>query len=433
MSWCFGEGRNFYVYDVLVVGGGPAGLYAADRLARAGRSVALFEEHPQIGLPVHCTGLLASEAFARFALPREAVLVEHRATRFRSSSRDELSYSVTPPETVVVDRSRFDQGLAAQALAAGARLFAGARVVRIQRHRGGVAIRLAGTGPTPQVVRGKLLILATGATYYLHKELDLDLPGRFVQTAQVEADFVEATEVEVYFGNSIAPGSFAWIVPFTRHDRCRARIGLMSDKDAERHLLRFLQSPSVAPRLQGDEPERFRRRPIPLAPLARTFSERVLVVGDAAGLTKPTTGGGIYYSLLSAELAATVAHQALEARDFSARFLSQYQQAWQGRLGGELRWGSWFRRHAERLTDAQIGEAFQLAAGVTLDRLIRERASFNWHSGLIQALAKDRQVRSFLLRVLLERSLRFIRWRDTPTDTLPASETLLETGKGGYV
>ena len=52
---------------------------------------------------------------------------------------------------------------------------------------------------------------------------------------------------------------------------------------------------------------RFRRRPIPLVPLCRTFGERVLVIGDAAGLTKPTTGGGIYYSLLSAELAAAAA------------------------------------------------------------------------------------------------------------------------------
>jgi flavin-dependent dehydrogenase len=398
----------------------------ADRLARAGRSVALFEEHPHIGLPVHCTGLLASEAFVRYSLPHEAILAEHKATRFRASSSAELSYCVTPPETVVVDRCRLDQGLAAQALEAGARLFLAARVVRIQRHHGGVAIRIAGTGSHTEVVRGKLLVLATGAAYHLHKELELGLPGRFVQTAQVEADFVEAAEVEVYFGNSIAPGSFAWIVPLKRHDRWRARIGLMTDKDADRHLRRFLQSQFVAPRLQDSEPERFRRRPIPLTPLARTFSERVLVVGDAAGLTKPTTGGGIYYSLLSAELAATVAQQALAVRDYSARFLSQYQRAWKAQLGSELRWGSWFRRHAERLTDAEIGEAFQLAAGAPLDRLIREWATFNWHSGLIQALARDRQVRRFLLRVLLERSLRFIGWRDTAAETLASAETSVE-------
>ena len=128
------------MYDILVVGGGPAGLYVADRLARAGRSVALFEEHPEIGLPVHCTGLLAAEAFTRFSLPHEAILGEPRATRFRSSAGYELSYCAPSPQTVVVDRHRFDQGLAVQAAQAGVQLFLGARVARSHRHRGGLAL-----------------------------------------------------------------------------------------------------------------------------------------------------------------------------------------------------------------------------------------------------------------------------------------------------
>jgi len=78
-------------------------------------------------------------------------------------------------------------------------------------------------------------------------------------------------------------------------------------------------------------PERFHRRPIPLAFLAQTFGERLLVVGDAAGLTKPTTAGGIYYSLLSAELAASTAQRATEGQEYSAKFLSQYQRAWKAR------------------------------------------------------------------------------------------------------
>ena len=139
---------------------------------------------------------------------------------------------------------------------------------------------------------------------------------------------------------------------------------------------------------------------------------RYLVVGDAAGLTKPTTGGGIYYSLLSAELAASVACQALQAGDYSADFLSHYERAWRTQLGSELKWGSWFRRYAERLTDAQIDEAFRIAALEPLDRLIRERATFNWHGELIQALVRNGQVRSFVLRVLLSRSLQFVKRGD---------------------
>lgn len=72
------------MYDVLIIGGGPAGLYAAYCLAKAGRSVAIFEEHPEIGRPVHCTGLVATECFTRFDLPRQANQAALRGARFHS-------------------------------------------------------------------------------------------------------------------------------------------------------------------------------------------------------------------------------------------------------------------------------------------------------------------------------------------------------------
>jgi flavin-dependent dehydrogenase len=202
----------------------------------------VFEEHAEIGLPVHCTGLLAADAFSRFALPRVPILARHSATRFHSPSDYQITYQAPAIATIVIDRSRLDRELAKQAVTAEAGIFLGERVLHVQREPAAIVVHTA-----RKTVAGKLLVLATGAAYHLHRDLGLNFPRQFVRTAQAEADFAHTAEVELYFGSAAAPGSCAWILPLQRSGQPKARIGLMATRDAEGGFQRFLRSAPSLP------------------------------------------------------------------------------------------------------------------------------------------------------------------------------------------
>src|SRR5262245_19848711 len=125
------------IHDVVIVGGGPAGLYAASQLADAGLDVVVLEEHEAWGQPVHCTGLVAAEVFVRFGLSPNVILNELQTAKFFSPSNQTVAFSSAKVEAVVIDRNLFDGAIAQRADAAGARLVHGEKVRRIEveQHR----------------------------------------------------------------------------------------------------------------------------------------------------------------------------------------------------------------------------------------------------------------------------------------------------------
>ena len=142
------------------------------------------------------------------------------------------------------------------------------------------------------------------------------------------------------------------------------------------------------------------RRLLPLGPLARTYAERVVAVGDAAGLTKPTTGGGIFYSLLSGALAAETLAEALRRDQLGASALGTYERRWKARLDPHLRVSSYLRRLYMRLADDEVETLVAALASDELRGEIRRTANFNWHGTLIRTLLREPGIKSILIRSL---------------------------------
>jgi geranylgeranyl reductase family protein len=382
--------------DIAVIGGGPGGLFAAERLAAQGFHVELFEEHPVVGAPVHCTGVLAGDAFAEFDLPADASLNDVRTARFISPSGVVVSHTTPTVEAIVIDRTAFDRMLAARALAAGVVLEQGRRAIDIANDHDGATIAFDAGEP----VRARAVVLACGARYSMQRRLGLGVPRAHLQSAQAELACSTPGDVEVHFGSSVAPGGFAWAVPVRRGSTWTVRVGVMATHDAPTFFREVVSR--VAPRwgVPSDDMPAPRRRMLPLAPIDRTYADRLLVVGDAAGLVKATTGGGIYYSLLSGAIAADVLLEALQRNRLDARALRGYERRWRAKCASEFSAQLQLRKVAERLDDREIDALFELARTDGVMPIVRRTARFNSHRELVMALFKHPPVRQIFYRHL---------------------------------
>ena len=383
--------------DIGIIGGGPAGLYAATRLARAGVDVVLIEEHTDIGNPVHCTGVVSRELYEDFDVPHEATLGELSTLRLRSPSGDRLEYVDAAAEAIVIDRRRFDAALARDAAAAGAKILTGHRVVDVQVSAETVHVTLAGG----EVVSVSACVLACGARYAFQRRLGLGIPKRLLQSAQLEIPARRMDYVELRFGSTVAPKGFAWVVPVERPDGPYARVGLMTTGSALTCFQRMLDGVASTWGISRQPVRRPRLKILPLAPIDRTYADRVMAIGDAAGLVKPTTGGGIYYSIMSADLATTVLLDALAVGDLSTAGLRPYEERWRSKLSSELKAQASLRGLAEQLDDEGIDQLFELARTDGILPLIRQTARFNLHGPFIKALLRHEGARSVLFRQLV--------------------------------
>ncbi len=366
------------LYDVAVIGAGPAGALCATLTARAGLSTLLLEEHEAPGLFVNCTGILGAEAFPRFNLPMETILSSLQAVTFYAPSGQSFRYDPGRPLAHVVSRLQFDSMLAGWATEAGARLRTGyhARLLRVDSD----AVELRQREDDPEPVRARAAVIATGFGSNLALQAGLQGPREIVYGAQAEVEMDGLRDVEIYLGRSVAPEAFAWVVPLQPGI---ARVGLVAAKEAPVHFQKLLEHPSIAPRILTPQPKML-LSPVPTEPIERSYADRVLVVGEAAGQVKTTTQGGIYYGMLCAAMAAETLSEAARRNDFGAEVLREYEQTWTGAISQELKTGLSLRQLFARLSDSQIDALVELGTRDDIISLVKRLAQFDWHRDLIQ-------------------------------------------------
>ncbi len=359
-------------WDVLVVGAGPAGSTVAHRLASAGHRVLVVEEHPKVGYPVQCAGLVSQRALDLAGAPGVVRTPVRGATVF-GPSQGSVHFKAPDPRAFVIDRGALDVALADRAARAGAEF----RTATQFQGRGASAdgrsvVRLRGADRTEVEVAARLVVGADGVTSAVARAFRLRRPVEILPAfeSEIPRSPGDPETVEVYLGRSIAPGLFGWWIP---DGSGGARVGVAVDADGTPariyydRLVRYLERRFRTPLAR---PTALLVSGIPIGSVPRTHGPGVLLVGDAAAQVKPLSGGGIFTGMRCGEIAADVADAALRAGDLSAARLAEYDRRWRSEFGEEFRRALYLRRLFQRLDDPDLDRLIDALQGSELTATI---------------------------------------------------------------
>jgi len=342
-------------WDVLVVGAGPTGSFVAKTIASSGFSTLLVEEHPRVGKPVQCAGLISPRAMKLTGLEHDIVLNKVRGIRVFSPFDTKLEAESGRVFSLVVDRAELDRRLAEKAQSAGAFLLTNTRITGLEQVAGGYRAT-AQKGRKKMSIYASLVIGADGSNSRVAKWLDLacDIPKAVMYAAEVVLPRDNTDSIDVFLGQGLAPGWFGWIIPVDKNT-CRVGTGyafVQPEYSAHYYFQKITEA----------FPESFRGLKIiqrtggmvPLGPLPKIFAPHAMLVGDAACQTKPISGGGIFTGLTAAQLCAETAIKALAEDNLSEKRIAVYQELWQAKIGLELSSAMSYRKSFLEFTDREI-------------------------------------------------------------------------------
>jgi len=210
--------------------------------------------------------------------------------------------------------------------------------------------------------------------------------------------------IPMFSGSAVAPGFFSWIIP-VGGDRTRSGLAVapgMNERSAKAYFDRMFTDPQSAPYLAGAKPTYLIIGGIPLGLRKRLVDDRVMLVGDAAGMAKPTSGGGIYMGLVGSEHLAEAAHRGLRNDRLSRGDLLPYERRVKRTIARELRKGTLLRELYKRFTDDDLNRLARLLAKPRPKAVIESVGDIDYPSRLVLPLLRaEPRLAGLFLKVVL--------------------------------
>jgi geranylgeranyl reductase family protein len=383
-------------YDAIITGAGPAGILAATKIAEEGHTVLVLEEHEKIGEPDHCAGLLSASGLKSLGLkpPDDVVQNTVAGARIHAPSGHSIFIERGRREAFVVDRRRFDSWLAERASEIGVEFRLSSKVTGISHSKTGPQV----VKTDSQNLQSSVVIVAEGTRSVLAKSVGFPTISRQSRLPayqfEVKGVDIEDDLVEMFYGRQIAPGFFAWVIPLSKD---RARVGLAARSKSKIRLdSALLHHPVISKRLEGSEKVRGMGGTVIVGqPKGKISADGIVVVGDAAGMVKATTGGGVIIGGLTARIAGETVSEALKANDTSRKFLSRYDRRCKSAYYRELQTMFYAQKALTSLTDKGLDSVVRDANDLGLLNIIRREGDMDLQGQVIRKLIAN--PRTFLL------------------------------------
>jgi digeranylgeranylglycerophospholipid reductase len=373
-------------YDAIVGGGSVSGLLAAREMSSRGLKVLVLEEDHEIGTPEHCGGVVSQRGLESLGIiPRLKTVdneIKNAVIRSRNSSFDINSES---QKVIVIDRRSFDKELALQAQKSGAEINTRSSIISVSFEENQFKVKIQGG----KLFGSKFFVDARGVGMLVNKGKRNIIPsGQF----EVYAPWIMKDTIEVIFDSDLYPGFFAWIIPTGEG---KGKVGIAGKNiNPNLSLERFLETKgkpySIVRKIYA---------PIWISGYVRPFfNGKTVIVGDAAGQTKPTTAGGIYTGGMGGIYAGRAISKSI-LDDGNPTSVVEYEKNWLTRFGGEFDKLLLFRRILERLDNRALDNIFSDISQNTLEK-ISSTGDFDFHSFALKRFLNTRMTLNLMHTLL---------------------------------
>ncbi|OPY31002.1 MAG: Digeranylgeranylglycerophospholipid reductase [Methanomassiliicoccales archaeon PtaU1.Bin124] len=367
-------------YDIVVVGGGPAGSMTAWRAAKAGAKVLMIEKRQEIGSSLRCAEGISHKGLYKVGITPDPkwVSTEVAGARLVSPGGHLLQIdekSAGNEVGMVLERHMFDKYVASEAARAGAEIMLKTSAVDVIKENGKVTGVKAVSYGEPLTIKAGCVVAADGYESQVARWAGIDStlkPTDITTCFQYRMTNIKHVQdyCEFIIG-SAAPGGYVWIFP-KGGDTANVGIGVMLSKlkkpgEVKGYLDKYI---AKDPRLNCGQPVEAIAGAVSISPpLEKCIADGLMIVGDAARIIDPITGGGIANGLLQGMHAGNVLGRCAQAKDFTEANMQEFEDLWRKDMENRL-WRNWMAKEKfVTLSDKTLDSVIQTIAEVGVEKV----------------------------------------------------------------